>query len=117
VAKVFSVHEIDIAPDVSEEAFRTFTDRLAQQYRIKGQTVYLLHGDRGVRVGKYAILVEFDSEERRDSYFPPPAFEATPEFLEQLGAAAPLFAQLEQYIAGFNEHFTDYVVAGPVAGE
>ena len=32
----------------------------------------VLNGDRGTRAGKYLLLLEFESAELRDRYFPPP---------------------------------------------
>ncbi len=109
MAKVFSVHLIDLQPGVTDAELEQFMQETT--YSVPGQTVYLLKGNRGARDGKYALLVEFDSVELRDRYFPTTG-EASEEFNR---LAAPFAAELERFgrlTTWPDPEFTDYTVIG-----
>ena len=56
---------------------------------LSGMTMRLLKGDRGDREGKYLVMFEFDSVERRNQLFPeagPAARQGSAEFMEWMGA-------------------------------
>ena len=60
---------------------------------LSGMTMRLLKGDRGDREGKYLVMFEFDSVERRNQLFPeagPAARQGSEEFMEWIrGQARP----------------------------
>ena len=109
MAKVFSVHLIDLQPGVTETELEQAMHEAT--YCVPRQAVYLLKGNRGAREGKYALLVEFDSVELRDRYFP-----ATGEASEEYNRlAAPFAAELERLgrlTTWPDPEFTDYMVIG-----
>ena len=71
MAKVFSIHSLDLRPGVQEAEFERFVrEKLLSLVDFPGEKLSVLKGDRGERAGKYAILVEIDSVETRDRYYP-----------------------------------------------
>jgi hypothetical protein len=71
MGKVYGIHEIELHPEVSEKSFvKFFNEEYAKGYTEVGWKLMLLKGDRGQRVGKYAILVEIVSLEARDRFSP-----------------------------------------------
>ena len=71
MGKVYGVHEIELNPGVSEESFvRFFNQELAKAYTGIGWKLMLLKGDRGQRLGKYAVLFEIESRQARDRFSP-----------------------------------------------
>jgi len=71
--EVFSVHELELNPQTDPTEFEIFVmEEIAPLYnQMKGQNLYLVKGDRGIRKGKYAILLTFDSIEDRNRIYPP----------------------------------------------
>jgi hypothetical protein len=66
--KVFVVREIELRSDVDPNDYERFCrDNLVT---LDGWTYHLLRGDRGPREGKYAWLVEIESQDARNRYFP-----------------------------------------------
>jgi predicted ester cyclase len=109
MGKVFSIHAIDLQPGVTDADLEDFVRNL--RYAIPGQTVYLVKGDRGARTGQYAVLVEFDSVDLRDRYFPSEET-ASAEYNTH---AAPFMAELERFgqlTTWPDPAFTDYQVLG-----
>ena len=71
MGKVYGVHEIELHPGVSEESFvQFFNQELAKAYTEIGWKLMLLKGDRGQRLGKYAVLFEIESRQARDRFSP-----------------------------------------------
>lgn len=70
---VFAIHELDLMPDVNGKDFEAFVlKEVAPIYnKMKGQKLNLVKGDRGVRTGKYAIILTFESVADRDGIYPP----------------------------------------------
>ena len=69
MTKVFAIHEIELLPGVDPAEF----ERLAVQaggWDLPGMRSYILKGDRGTRRGQFAMMYEFDSEQRRAELFP-----------------------------------------------
>jgi hypothetical protein len=65
------LHEIELRPDVDSAEFeRFYAEELASVPMMPGWHVRLLKADRGARAGKYAVLIEMESEEARNRYFP-----------------------------------------------
>ena len=73
MSKVYGIHEIELHPGVNEESFvQFFNQELADANIEIGCKLKLLKGDRGQRVGKYAVLFEIESREARDRFSPAP---------------------------------------------
>jgi hypothetical protein len=116
MAKVFGVHEIELRPGVTAEEFERF---LAQEYAPAeapppaGLKVYHLKGDRGERAGKYLVLIEIDSVETRDHYFPAPGelSAAAQQYFDQRSESQQaLDAKMDTLVTPVGEIYTDYVV-------
>ena len=74
---------------------------------------YLLKGDRGDRVGKLLLMLEIESVEARDRYFPRPEEESEEfrTFLEQRPDVAAAWEKDSSLLAEPYPR-TDYVVVG-----
>jgi hypothetical protein len=71
MAKVFSIHEIELHPGVDERDFeRFFLEEVADVPIYPGWKACLAKCDRGRRTGKYAVIIEIESVEARDRYYP-----------------------------------------------
>jgi hypothetical protein len=69
--KVFGLHEIELRPGVDPAEYeRVFAEEVASSPPLPGWRFSLLKGERGARAGKFLHLVEMDSVEARDRYFP-----------------------------------------------
>ena len=119
MARVFSMHEIELLPGASADAFERFVrDESARMPFPPGMTASVLKGDRVERVGRYLFLVEFDSEETRARLYPEPR---TPsEEMRQLLAAPAVQGFLGRWgtmatIPDQGTVYTDYVVVAPEA--
>ena len=119
MAKVFGIHEVELRPGVTAEEFERF---LTQEYipgaapLPAGWQVSYLKGNRGERVGKFAILFEIASVEDRDRLFTVGG-EGSTEFqqwLQQQTAAQEALAdKLSTFVTPPGETYTDYeVIAG-----
>jgi len=112
MSKVLGMHKLELKSGVDEREFEDFVcNQLIPVYRaIPGQTIHLLKGDRGERNGKYMVLIELESVERRDYIYP--AEGGFAEDVQQLvGDVDPLFDKLATYVESFpDETVTDYVI-------
>ena len=86
MAKVLEIHTFDLKPGTGEKTFEEFVMRevLPIYRRVPGQDAQLLKGDRGERAGKYLMLVEVESVERRNQINPPEGQDAYPEEIQAL---------------------------------
>jgi len=117
MGKVYGVHEIELHPGVSEESFvQFFNQELAKAYTEIGWKLMLLKGDRGQRVGKYAVLFEIESREARDRFVPAHNVGAE-EFKRWNAEYKELFDYLYKKWASFSptdlgahQGYTDYLV-------
>jgi hypothetical protein len=114
MARVYSVHTISLKSGASGAEFeRFFGEEVGASQAPKGLAIRLLKGDRGDREGKYLVMFEFESVERRNELFPeagPGAREASPEFLQWMSEAGPTMAKWDQYTTPLDMVYTDYVV-------
>jgi hypothetical protein len=115
MAKVLGMHTVELKPGVSEQEFEEFikTDVLPVYRKVPGQTVHLLKGDRGERGGKYLVLIELESVERRDHIYPPAGDDwGVAEDVQQLvGNVDPIWEKFSTFVEGFPDPaFTDYVM-------
>jgi hypothetical protein len=115
MAKVLGMHTVELKPGVNEQEFEEFikTDVLPLYRKVPGQMVHLLKGDRGERGGKYLVLIELESVERRDQIYPPAGDDwGVAEDVQQLvGDIDPILEKLSTFVVGFPDPaFTDYVM-------
>lgn len=105
-SEVYAIHEIELKANVDTKEFETFVKKeLAPIYnKMKGQKLILVKGDRGIRTGKYAIILTFESVEDRDRIYPPSG-----EFVGDFGDDST-WDKFDTFIVkGLGEIFTDYV--------
>jgi hypothetical protein len=111
MAKIYSVTPLDLHPGVKGEDFERFW---LEEYALLGQRVgwqsHILKGDRGERVGQYAVIWEFPSVESRDRVEPVDG-QFSEEGLRLLGPEFQTLNQkLDTFVTGWP--FTDYVELG-----
>jgi hypothetical protein len=105
-SEVYAVHELEIEPGTDMKAFEKFVlDEIAPIYnKMEGQKLILVKGDRGVRAGKYSIILTFESLEDRNRIFPPSG-----EYVEDFGDQV-IWNKFDAMVtAGFGKVHTDYV--------
>ena len=108
MAKVLGVSEVDLNPGVSAQEFEQFlTETLPQLPKGAGIKLYFLKADRGDRNGKYLQVIEMDSVETRDRYWPNPGQPS--EEGARLAPPAEVLEGFQRFTAPSNI-FTDYVV-------
>jgi len=117
MTRVFGMHEIELNPGVNEEDFEDFVlNEVAKAPFYPGWSFRLLKGDRGVRKGKYLMLIDIDSVEVRDRFAPAPnqSNEETDRFLEEHKETLdPIFQKWATFSStdlGANLNYTDYLV-------
>ena len=113
MAKVFGMHKVELKPGVNGMEFEDFIcNEIVPIYnRVPGQTVHLLKGDQGDRDGKYLVLVEIDSPERRDQIYPPPEGQFAEDVQQLLGDVSHIWDRLISMVERFpDDTYTDYVM-------
>ena len=112
--KVYGLHEIELQPGVEPDEYeRFFAEEIAASPIVPGWKVHLLKGDRGARAGKFLVLLEIESLESRDRYFPRPgeASDDYTQFFEQHPESAAAFEKWQK-VGPFGSEAdvsTDYV--------
>ena len=109
--EAFSVHDITIKSGVNEKEFETFVmNEIAPLYgQMKGQNLYLVKGERGIRTGQYAIFITFTSIEDLDRIYPPD-IGFSEEFNKVFEGKDSLWVKFGSMAEGFDgKHNTDYV--------
>lgn len=112
MAKVLGMHALELKPDCSAEEFEEFMKRdvLPGYRKVPGQSAQLLKGDRGERAGKYLLLIELESAERRDQIYPTEGVIAE-DVLQLVGNIEPILATLSTFVADFPDpKYTDYMI-------
>ena len=112
MAKVLGMHAVALKPGVNEQEFEEFfrTEILPLYRKVPGQIAHLLKGDRGERAGKYLLLIELESTERRDQIYPAEGAIAE-DVLQLVGNIEPLMATLSTFATDFPDpRYTDYVM-------
>ena len=105
-AEIYAIHDLELKSDVDVKEFETFVMKeLSPIYnKMKGQKLFLVKGDRGIRVDKYAIVLTFESIEDRDRIYPPSG-----EFAGDFGDDST-WDKFDTFIVkGLGEIFTDFV--------
>ena len=70
MAKVLGVHEVELSADGDPAEFERLAAAAMAEAVPDGMNVRLFKADRGVRNGRYLILIELDSVEDRNRIFP-----------------------------------------------
>jgi hypothetical protein len=117
MAKVLGMHSIDLKPGVDEAAFEELirTEVLPPYNMVPGQTAHLLKADRGERNGKYLVLIELESTERRDHIYPPAGdgWGVADDVQQLVGDIRPIMEKLSTFVEEYPDPaFTDYVMVG-----
>jgi len=111
-AGVYSLHMLALKAGASRPEFeRFFREEIESAQAPSGLTLRLLRGDRGDREGKYLLMAEFESVERRYQLYGeagPGARKVSDEVMLWMGAAAPILARWNEYTTPFDTIFTDY---------
>lgn len=102
---VVAVHDLELLPGVDAKEFETFfiAEIVPVYSKMKGQTAMLVKGDRGIRNGKYALILMFDNVEDRDRIYPPSG-----GFVGDFGSDA-IWEKLNTMTTGIGDIHTDYV--------
>jgi hypothetical protein len=112
MSKVYGLHLIALKAGASGPDFeRYFRQVVESGSKLSGLTMRLLKGDRGDREGKYLVMIEFDSVERRNQLFPeagPGARQTSDEFMQWMSAAGPSLAKWDEYATPMDVISTDY---------
>ena len=109
--EVFSVHDITLKEGVDEKEFETFVvNELVPLYgQMKGQKMYLVKGERGIRIGQYAIFLTFTSIEDLDRIYPHD-IGFSEEFNKVFEGKDSLWKKFDSMAHGFDgKHNSDYV--------
>ena len=112
MSKVFSFHMIALKAGASGPEFERYIHEVLESWTmLSGMSMRLLKGDRGDREGKYLVMFEFDSVERRNQLFPeagPAARQMSDEFTPWINAAGPTLAKWDEYATSTDVIYTDY---------
>ena len=107
--KVLGMHKIELKPGCSAQEFEAFMirDVLPVYRKVPGQNVQLLKGDRGERAGKYMLLIELDSAQRRDEIYPSEGVIAD-DVQELVGNVDPLWQTIYTFVEEYpDSKYTD----------
>jgi len=107
------MHKVELKPGVNGMEFEDFicNEVIPVYNRVPGQIVHLLKGDLGEREGKYLLLIEIDSPERRDQIYPPPEGEFADDVQQLLGDVGHVWDKLISMVEEFPDPLvTDYVM-------
>jgi len=115
MTKVLALHEVELRPGVSAEAFETFfATEIGSGPIYPGWWAQLLKADRGARAGKYLVLFEIESLEVRDRYFPTAGerSEEAWQFTQQHPELAAMFEKWSTLASPPGEVYSDFTVVG-----
>jgi hypothetical protein len=112
VAKVIGIREVMLRPNVRIEDFERFlVEKYLPAWRLPGMRSSVLKGVRGDREGRYLNLIEFDTVETYDRYYP--AYGAESEIAERREEeTAFIFEEWNSFAFPITTVFTDYVMVG-----
>ena len=112
MAKVFSVFEFRLSPDMEAEEFERFVkEDLTKAPLPSGARMHFLKCDRdsqGDLIGTYSHEIEYESMEVRDRYFPK-EFESSEEFNQWWAEHGALWAKFHSMVDGRFLHYFEYV--------
>jgi hypothetical protein len=111
-AKCVAIHPFELKDGVDETAFKTFLiNEILPMYKaVQGQEARLIKGDRGLRTGKYALMITFDDVAKRNEIFPPEGG-MSEELQKATSGRDEAWAKLSEFVQGnmWDAH-TDYFV-------
>jgi hypothetical protein len=113
---VIAIRKVKLKSGASAEAFEKWAAKLANdEYgKVPGVKYYVAKGERGGEIGSYIYVVEFDSKQTRDFYYPAAA-PMSPEATKLLQPWQKFADELEkmaiiEIVNTGKENFTDYIV-------
>ena len=111
MAKVIGIHIMELKSGVSEADFEKFIteEYLPEVSALSGMQTTYYKGDRGERAGKYLLVFELESAERRDQLYPV-TDQASAEMQQWIAANQALWDKLFSLSESIS--FTDYVELG-----
>ena len=114
MAKVLETHIFELKPGTDEEAFQEFVilEVLPIYRKVPGQDAQLLKGDRGERAGKYLLMVEVESVERRDQINPPEGQDGFPAEIQALVGNVDAIWDRFFALVEPDTSYTSYVMLG-----
>jgi hypothetical protein len=114
--KVYGLHEVVLPAGMTAEEYeQLFSEELASLPDLPGWKTYLLKGDRGEGAGKLVLMLEIESVEARDRYFPRPGPGGESEEFRQFQEQHPEAAATSAKYTGFlvePHSWADYLVVG-----
>jgi hypothetical protein len=108
MAKIIGIHEVELRSGAQAADFERFVaeEFIPASSKVPGMQLSLLKADRGARVGKYVILMEIESVDARDRYFP-----SSGDDSEEFQRHTPSVGALMEKIGCLSSSiFNDYVV-------
>jgi hypothetical protein len=112
MSKVYAFHMVALKAGArGPDSERYFHEVLESGPMLSGMTIRLLKGDRGDREGKYLVMFEFESVERRNQLFPeagPAPRQTSEEFMQWMSAQGPTLAKWDEYATPTDVISTDY---------
>jgi len=105
-SEVYAIHELEIKPDIPPKEFESYVlEKIAPIYnKMEGQEMILVKGDRGMRTGKYSILLTFSSIEDRNRIYPPSG-----DMVGDFGDQETWDKFTSMVVDGLGKTHTDYV--------
>ena len=105
MTKIFSVHECDLKPGVSEEEFEKFmVEEMLPVYADTPVKCYIVKGDKGRHNGKIGMVLMTDVETRNRLFGPPGEGPSQEEWTDEGRRVA------EKYYTLCDSPFTDFKV-------
>ncbi len=114
MGQVLALSNFSLKKDVDRAAFEQFVREEfnpAWDRHVPGASYLVWKGDRGVRVGEYLSIYNFDTLERRNFYFPQEDAGPYPEADKATEPILPLINQYQDQL-GEQRVYTDYVLVG-----
>jgi hypothetical protein len=115
MAKVFGIHQIELKDDANAAEFeRIVSDEFNALPKLAGWERSIVKGERGDNVGKYLLIFEAESLERRN-HDSPDGGPLSPELQKWYDTSLPMLDKLSSYLTTplfRGGVFTDYVVVG-----
>ena len=112
MSKLYSLHPLVLRPGVKAEEFETFVKEVWPSYTpFPGWKPHILKGDRGDREGKYLVLMEIESVEARNRFYPRPGepSDELKQFAEAHPESTKILEKFQTLVDGLGVLYTGYV--------
>jgi hypothetical protein len=106
VEKLISIHELEVPEDRQAEMEQFFRDEIASLHLFEGWHFSLLKGERGKRVGQYAVMIEIDSVAAGNRYYPQEGV-ASEEAIQVRTDNPEFFKKWRELVGQFQRDWTD----------